>query len=102
MVAMCYSLSGKLPFKKILFHGLIRDSQGRKMSKSIGNVIDPMDLINGSSLDELKQRVVESNLSESEKVISLKNQEKLHPHGIECIGSDAMRLALLLQDFKSK
>ena len=39
MVGMCYSLSGQLPFKKILFHGMIRDSQGRKMSKSIGNVI---------------------------------------------------------------
>ena len=39
MVGMCYSLSGKIPFEKILFHGLIRDSQGRKMSKSLGNVI---------------------------------------------------------------
>lgn len=39
MVGMCHSLSGKLPFKQILFHGLIRDSQGRKMSKSLGNVI---------------------------------------------------------------
>lgn len=59
-----------------------------------------MDLINGSSLSELEQRITESNLSESEKKISLKNQEKLYPNGIEAIGSDAMRLALLLQDFK--
>lgn len=61
-----------------------------------------MDLINGSSLSELEQRITESNLSESEKKISLKNQEKQHPNGIEAIGSDAMRLALLLQDFKGK
>ncbi len=59
-----------------------------------------MDLINGTSLEELKQRVIESNLSENEKKISFKNQEKLHPHGIESVGSDAMRLALLMQDFK--
>ena len=101
MIGMCYTLSGKLPFNQILFHGLIRDSQGRKMSKSIGNVIDPIDLIEGTSLDVLKERINESNLSEKEKIVSLKNQEKLYPKGIEAIGSDATRIGLLVQDFKS-
>ena len=102
MVGMCYALSGKLPYSQILFHGLIRDSEGRKMSKSIGNVIDPIDLIDGTSLDELKKRIADSNLSENEKKVSIKNQEKTYPNGIEEIGSDATRLTLLIQDFKSK
>ena len=101
MVAMCYALSGELPFKQILFHGLIRDSQGRKMSKSIGNVIDPMDLIEGVSLQELKSRILASNLNEKEIKVSVKNQEKTFPNGIEAVGSDATRLGLLIQDFKS-
>ena len=71
------------------------------MSKSIGNVIDPLDLVNGASLAELKTRIVQSNLSEKEKTVSIKNQEKLYPKGIEPVGSDATRLTLLIQDFKS-
>lgn len=59
-----------------------------------------MDLIYGSSLEELEKRIIDSNLSDAEKKLSLKSQLKLYPNGIEPIGSDAMRLALLLQDFK--
>lgn len=102
MIGMCHALSGQIPFSKILFHGLIRDSQGRKMSKSIGNVIDPIDLINGASIEELKNRILTSNLDNREKMISIKKQEKEYPKGIEAVGSDATRLALLVQDFKSK
>ncbi len=102
MVGICHALTGKLPFNQLLFHGLIRDSQGRKMSKSIGNVIDPNDLISGTSLEELRSRVNASNLSEGEKKLSAKNQEKLYPNGIEAVGSDALRLALLVQDFKAE
>ncbi|CAF0980383.1 unnamed protein product [Brachionus calyciflorus] len=101
MVGMCHALSGQIPYSQILFHGLIRDSQGRKMSKSIGNVIDPIDLIDGASLDELKNRILTSNLDNREKMISSKNQEKMYPNGIEAVGSDATRLALLVQDFKT-
>ncbi len=100
MVAMCYALNGGVPFREVLFHGLVLDGQGRKMSKSIGNVIDPMDLIDGVSLDSLKARVEKSNLDEKEKKISLKSQETLYPNGINAIGSDALRLGLLIQDFK--
>ena len=101
MVGMCHALSGQLPYSQILFHGLINDAQGRKMSKSIGNVIDPVDLIDGASIGELKNRILASNLSNAEKSVSLKTQEKIYPKGIEAIGSDATRLALLVQDFQS-
>jgi valyl-tRNA synthetase len=101
MVGMCYAFSNKLPFNQIVFHGLIRDSKGRKMSKSLGNVIDPIDMIQGASLEELKSRILKSNLSEKEKIASVKTQEKIYPKGIEAIGSDAMRMACLTQDYKS-
>ena len=100
MVGMCHKLSGELPFRRILFHGLLRDSEGRKMSKSIGNVIDPMDLIDGVSGDEMRRRVEASNLAEKEKRASIQHQTKAFPNGIDAIGSDAMRLALLNQDFQ--
>jgi valyl-tRNA synthetase len=101
MVGMCHALSGQLPYSQILFHGLVNDSQGRKMSKSIGNVIDPIDLIDGASLKELKERVLKSNLSMHEMSASVKYQDKQYPKGIEAVGCDATRLALLVQDFKS-
>ena len=51
-------------------------------------------------MEELNQRIHESNLSDKEKLISIKYQNKVHPNGIEPVGSDALRLALLVQDFK--
>lgn len=66
MLILCQHLSGKLPFEKILLHGLVRDSAGRKMSKSLGNVIDPLDIIEGISQDSMIQRLKDSNLCEQE------------------------------------
>ncbi|HEM55346.1 MAG TPA: valine--tRNA ligase [Thermodesulfobium narugense] len=54
MIMMSLALTGKEPFKNVIIHGLIRDSQGRKMSKSVGNVIDPMDIIEESGADALR------------------------------------------------
>ncbi len=102
MVAMCHALTGQVPFREVLFHGLVTDGHGRKMSKSIGNVIDPIDLIDGISLESLKTRIENSNLDEKEKKVSLKAQETLYPNGIKAIGSDALRLGLLVQEFKGK
>jgi valyl-tRNA synthetase len=101
MVAMCQTLTGQVPFKEILFHGLIKDSEGRKMSKSIGNVIDPLDLINGVSFEKLIQRIKDSSLTDKEKHKSIQYQTKIYPKGIQTIGSDATRLTLLKQDFKN-
>jgi valyl-tRNA synthetase len=71
------------------------------MSKSLGNVIDPLDLVEGAQLDELRKRIMQSNLNEKEKKTSIQNQEKLYPNGIDAVGSDSTRIALLIQDFKS-
>lgn len=107
MVGMCSMLcsnkesSNKVPFREIMFHGLIRDALGRKMSKSIGNVIDPNDLVEGVSADAMDERVLNAHgMSEKEKSEALRSQRKIWPKGIEQVGSDAMRLALLVQDFK--
>lgn len=107
MLGMCHTLSADLPkdrstpFREIMFHGLIRDALGRKMSKSVGNVIDPIDLINGVSSKDMDERVLSApGMTEKEKNDALKSQRTIWPKGIEQIGSDATRLALLVQDFK--
>jgi hypothetical protein len=59
-----------------------------------------MDLIDGASFQFLQKRILESNLDEKEKKVSVKNQQNTFPNGIAAIGSDAMRHALLVQEFK--
>ena len=57
-----------MPFRAVLLHGLVRDADGRKMSKSLGNVIDPLDLIDGVELAQMVRRVDEAHgLDEKEK-----------------------------------
>ena len=86
MAGMCHTLSEKFPFRQVLFHGLVMDSQGRKMSKSIGNVIDPMDLFDSTTLNCLENRIKESNLDDKEKKLSIKNQKLFYPNGIPQVG----------------
>ncbi|KYR02811.1 hypothetical protein DLAC_00277 [Tieghemostelium lacteum] len=94
MVMMCSTLTGTIPFSTILLHPMIRDSQGRKMSKSLGNVIDPLHVINGVSLQELKDNLTRSNLSEKEKQIAVKGLDKEFPNGIQKCGVDSLRISL--------
>ncbi|KAN0024369.1 hypothetical protein ACTFIV_008775 [Dictyostelium citrinum] len=95
MVMMCSTLNnGEIPFKTILLHPMIRDSQGRKMSKSLGNVIDPLHVINGISLQDLKENVSQSNLSQQEKTTATKGLEKEFPQGIPQCGTDSLRFSL--------
>lgn len=61
-----FSLTGHLPFKQLLLHGIVRDSSGRKMSKSLGNVIDPLDIIDGISIDAMILRLHQSTLPSDE------------------------------------
>ena len=95
MVMMSLWLTDKLPFDEVLLHPLVCDSEGNKMSKSRGNVIDPLEIIEGTSLDNLISKVTNSNLPKGEQERSVKKLMKEFPQGISECGSDALRFGLL-------
>ncbi|KAG0032187.1 hypothetical protein BGZ82_006626 [Podila clonocystis] len=95
MVMLCSHLSGQVPFKDIMFHAMVRDAQGRKMSKSVGNVIDPTHVIEGISLKDLKATLEGGNLAQKEVKRSQTAMEKDFPHGIKASGADALRFTLV-------
>jgi valyl-tRNA synthetase len=92
---MGMQLGGDVPFEKVYLHPMIRDAHGRKMSKSLGNVIDPVDVINGISLDGLLKRLKEGNLDPNELNIATEGKKKDFPDGIAECGTDALRFALV-------
>lgn len=92
---MSLSLTGKLPFKQVLLHAMVRDAHGKKMSKSLGNVIDPIDVIEGVTLNTLHSRLLDGNLDEREIQRAKKTQQIDFPDGIQQCGTDALRFALL-------
>lgn len=94
MVFFGQTLLGKLPFKEVFLHPMVRDAHGRKMSKSLGNVIDPMDVINGISLEGLHLQLIDSNLDPKEIEKAKSGQKQDYPNGIPECGTDAMRFAL--------
>ncbi|KIK07612.1 hypothetical protein K443DRAFT_673192 [Laccaria amethystina LaAM-08-1] len=94
MVLLGIHLTGKVPFNEVLCHAMIRDAHGRKMSKSLGNVIDPIDVIQGLPLEDLHQKLYEGNLDEKEIVKAKAGQKKDFPKGIPQCGTDALRFAL--------
>ncbi|CBI31848.3 unnamed protein product, partial [Vitis vinifera] len=95
MVMLGIKLGGDVPFRKVYLHPMIRDAHGRKMSKSLGNVIDPLEVINGISLEGLHKRLEEGNLDPSELVVAKEGQVKDFPNGIAECGADALRFALV-------
>eukprot|EP00758_Cryptobia_borreli_P005671 Tbor_TRINITY_DN4958_c0_g1::TRINITY_DN4958_c0_g1_i1::g.9618::m.9618/K01873/VARS, valS; valyl-tRNA synthetase len=95
MVMMSLHFTGKLPFTEVFLHAMVRDRDGRKMSKSLGNVIDPLDVINGITLTELQNKNRSSNLDEKEIPKADKFQLEAFPNGIPACGSDALRFGLL-------
>ncbi|KAF3928040.1 hypothetical protein AA313_de0201794 [Arthrobotrys entomopaga] len=95
MIMMSLKLTGKVPFNEVYCHGLVRDSEGRKMSKSLGNVIDPVDIVDGISLDGLHQKLRQGYLAETEIKNAEKYQKKAFPQGFPEIGADALRFSLI-------
>ncbi|XP_069957759.1 valine--tRNA ligase isoform X2 [Cherax quadricarinatus] len=95
MVFFGQKLLGKLPFKQVYLHAMVRDAHGRKMSKSLGNVIDPMDVIHGITLQELNKQLDDnSNLDPNEIAKAKEGQKSDYPQGIPECGTDALRFAL--------
>lgn len=94
MVMFGLELTGKLPFHTVFLHAMVRDASGRKMSKSLGNVIDPIDVIEGITLPQLQEKLKNSNLPEKELKQALEDQKKNFPAGIKQCGTDALRFAL--------
>lgn len=105
MVVLGQRLTGQLPFKNILLHGIICDDQGRKMSKSVGNVILPEQIINGASLEDLQNELTRSFksgvLNDKEYQRSTNNVKKSFPKGIPECGTDALRFTLCTNDIKA-
>lgn len=94
MVMLGIRLTGKVPFSEVLCHAMIRDAHGRKMSKSLGNVIDPLDVIQGLTLEKLHEKLYEGNLDAAEIEKAKSGQKKDFPKGIPQCGTDALRFAL--------
>ena len=94
MVLLGIYLTDKVPFGEVLCHAMIRDAHGRKMSKSLGNVIDPLDVIRGLPLQDLHQKLYEGNLDDKEIAKAIAGQKKDFPKGIPECGTDGLRFAL--------
>lgn len=94
MIMMTLKFTNKVPFKTVYITGLIRDERGDKMSKSKGNVIDPLDLINGIDIDSLVAKrtygMMQPRLAEKVE----KNTRETYPEGIQAYGTDALRFTL--------
>ncbi|KAI9698483.1 MAG: Valine--tRNA ligase, mitochondrial [Candelina mexicana] len=95
MIMLGIKLTGQVPFREVYCHSLVRDSEGRKMSKSLGNVIDPLDIMQGISLQALHDKLKIGNLDPKELATATKFQKASFPDGIPECGADALRFSLI-------
>jgi len=92
MIMMSIEFTGKIPFKDVYVTGLIRDENGQKMSKSKGNIIDPIDLIYGISIEDLVKKRTSNLMQEGIAEKIERKTRKQFPNGIESYGTDALRM----------